>query len=67
MFSSSGLSVFVHPWDMTMGGRYSKYWLPWLVGMPQETATAICCVLMGGVLERVSVNGMPVTLSNANA
>ena len=27
-----GVALFVHPWDMTMGGRYSKYWLPWLVG-----------------------------------
>ena len=30
----------------------SKYWLPWLVGMPAETATAICSLLMGGVLNR---------------
>ncbi|KAB7505623.1 2-amino-3-carboxymuconate-6-semialdehyde decarboxylase [Armadillidium nasatum] len=47
-----GLSVFVHPWDMQMGGRYQKYWLPWLVGMPSETAVAICSVLMGNVLEQ---------------
>ena len=26
------MALFVHPWDMQMGGRYSKYWLPWLVG-----------------------------------
>ncbi|KAF0296808.1 2-amino-3-carboxymuconate-6-semialdehyde decarboxylase [Amphibalanus amphitrite] len=45
-------AVFVHPWDMVMGGRYSKFWLPWLVGMPAETATAIVSVLMGGVLQR---------------
>ena len=42
--------LFVHPWDMQMGGRFSKYWLPWLVGMPAETATAIVSLLMGGVL-----------------
>jgi len=47
-----GASLFVHPWDMASGGRFSKYWLPWLVGMPAETATAICCLLMGGVLQR---------------
>ncbi|KAK3588147.1 hypothetical protein CHS0354_012205 [Potamilus streckersoni] len=46
------MAVFVHPWDMEQGGRMSKYWLPWLVGMPSETATAICCMLMGGVLEQ---------------
>ena len=44
--------MFVHPWDMAMGGRFAKFWLPWLVGMPAETATAILCVLMGGVLQR---------------
>lgn len=47
-----GVAVFVHPWDMQMGGRNSKYWLPWLVGMPAETATAICTLLMGNVLEQ---------------
>ncbi|CAJ0941653.1 unnamed protein product, partial [Mesorhabditis belari] len=48
-----GVALFVHPWDMHMwGGRLQKYWMPWLVGMPSETAQAICCVLMGGVLER---------------
>lgn len=66
-------AVFVHPWDMELGGRMKKYWLPWLVGesatslapwicckasypvplgMPGETAVAICSMIMGGVLER---------------
>uniref|UniRef100_F6U6T9 2-amino-3-carboxymuconate-6-semialdehyde decarboxylase n=2 Tax=Ciona intestinalis TaxID=7719 RepID=F6U6T9_CIOIN len=45
-------SVFVHPWDMELGGRMKKYWAPWLVGMPGETAHAIQCVLFGGVLEQ---------------
>jgi len=46
-------AVFVHPWDMpSLDGRHSKYWLPWLVGMPMETATAMCSMLMGGVLHR---------------
>ncbi|CAH3152345.1 unnamed protein product [Porites lobata] len=47
-----GCAIFVHPWDMELGGRMSKYWLPWLVGMPAETAQAICCMIFGGVLER---------------
>lgn len=44
-------SLFIHPWDMMQGPRMSKYWLPWLVEMPSETTLAICCLLMGGVLE----------------
>lgn len=47
-----GAAIFVHPWDMQLDGRMKKYWLPWLVGMPAETATAMCSLLMGGVLER---------------
>ncbi len=48
-----GAAVFVHPWDMMGRERMSKYWLPWLVGMPAESATAICSVIFGGVLERL--------------
>jgi aminocarboxymuconate-semialdehyde decarboxylase len=33
--------------------RMGKYWLGWLVGMPAETALAICSVIFGGVLERL--------------
>ena len=33
--------------------RMTRYWLPWLVGMPAETALAICSVIFGGVLERL--------------
>lgn len=48
-----GAAVFVHPWDMLGSNRMSKYWLPWLVGMPTETALAICSVVFSGVLERL--------------
>ncbi|MCZ6493090.1 MAG: amidohydrolase family protein, partial [Planctomycetota bacterium] len=48
-----GAAVFVHPWEMVGRERMSKYWLPWLVGMPAETALAICSVIFGGVLERL--------------
>jgi aminocarboxymuconate-semialdehyde decarboxylase len=46
-------AVFVHPWDMLGGERMGRYWLPWLVGMPAETALAICSLVLGGVLERL--------------
>lgn len=48
-----GAAVFVHPWDMLGKERMSRYWLPWLVGMPAETSLAICSILFGGVLERL--------------
>jgi aminocarboxymuconate-semialdehyde decarboxylase len=48
-----GAAVFVHPWDMLGRERMGKYWLPWLVGMPAESALAICALIFGGVLERL--------------
>jgi aminocarboxymuconate-semialdehyde decarboxylase len=48
-----GAAVFVHPWDMMAKERMGKYWLGWLVGMPAETALAICSVIFGGVLHRL--------------
>jgi aminocarboxymuconate-semialdehyde decarboxylase len=46
-------AVFVHPWDVLGKDRLGKYFLAWLVGMPAETALAICSVIFGGVLERL--------------
>lgn len=46
-------SIFVHPWDMMAKDKMSKYWLPWLVGMPAESSLAICSMIFGGVLERL--------------
>lgn len=45
--------VFVHPWDMMGSDHMSDYWLPWLVGMPAETARAVCSVIFGGVLDKL--------------
>ncbi len=45
-------AIMVHPWDMMGRDTMPDYWLPWLVGMPAETARAICSVLMGGIVER---------------
>ena len=45
-------AIFVHPWDMLGRKRMSKYWLPWLVGMPAETSLAICCLMLSGVFDR---------------
>lgn len=48
-----GACVFVHPWEMLGRERMSKYWMPWLVGMPAETALAICSVVFSGLLEKL--------------
>ncbi len=48
-----GAAIFVHPWDMLGRERMSKYWLPWLVGMPAETSLAVCCMIFGGVLAKL--------------
>lgn len=47
-----GAAIFVHPWDMAGQERMQRYWLPWLVGMPTETALAICSMIFGGVFEK---------------
>ena len=49
---SLGAAIFVHPWDMLGKSRMQKYWLPWLVGMPAETALAICSLMFSGVFDR---------------
>ena len=51
--SKLGAAVFVHPWDMAGQERMQRYWLPWLLGMPTETAIAICSLIFGGVFEKL--------------
>ena len=48
--SVSKAFIFDHKRDMEHISRTSKFWLPWLVGMPAETTTAICCLIMGNVM-----------------
>lgn len=48
-----GLALLVHPWNMMGKEVMPDYWLPWLVGMPAELSRAICCMIFGGVLERL--------------
>jgi len=48
-----GAAVFVHPWNMMGQATMQRYWLPWLVGMPAETARAACSLMFGGVLARL--------------
>lgn len=47
-----GCAIFVHPWEMMGENDMMKYWLPWLVGMPAETARAIASMIFGGVFAR---------------
>lgn len=48
-----GAAVLVHPWEMMGREETPRYWMPWLVGMPAETTRAICCMIFGGVLEKL--------------
>jgi aminocarboxymuconate-semialdehyde decarboxylase len=48
-----GAAIFIHPWDMMARDRMERHWLPWLVGMPAETALAAASLVLGGVLERL--------------
>jgi len=47
-----GVCFFVHPWDMMGKPDMEKYWLPWLIGMPAETARGICSLIFGGVFKK---------------
>jgi len=49
----ANMALMVHPWEMMGSESMPKYWLPWLVGMPAEQSRAICCMIFGGVLERL--------------
>ena len=48
-----GMAVMIHPWEMMGRDQMEKYWLPWLVGMPAETARAASSLVFGGVFERL--------------
>lgn len=46
------MALLIHPWEMMGMKHMTKYWLPWLVGMPAETSRALCSLIFGGVFER---------------
>ena len=46
-------AIFVHPWEMLGRDRMGSYWLPWLVGMPAETALAVSSVVFSGMLQEL--------------
>jgi aminocarboxymuconate-semialdehyde decarboxylase len=58
------MAVMVHPWNMMGSANMTKYWLPWLVGMPAETSRAACSLIFSGVLERLPK--LRVNLSHAS-
>jgi aminocarboxymuconate-semialdehyde decarboxylase len=47
------MAVLVHPWEMMGQEHMGKYWLPWLVGMPAETARAVASLIFSGVMEKL--------------
>jgi aminocarboxymuconate-semialdehyde decarboxylase len=46
------MAIMIHPWEMMGREHMSKYWLPWLVGMPAETSRAACSMIFGGIFEK---------------
>jgi aminocarboxymuconate-semialdehyde decarboxylase len=46
------MAVMIHPWNMMGFDSIRKYWLPWLVGMPAETARAAASMIFSGVFDR---------------
>ena len=58
-----GLAVLVHPWNMMGEKNIQRYWLPWLVGMPAETARAVCSMIFGGIFEKLP--GLRVNFAHA--
>jgi aminocarboxymuconate-semialdehyde decarboxylase len=58
-----GMAVLVHPWNMMGEKSMSRYWLPWLVGMPAETSRAVCSMIFGGIFERLP--GLRVNFAHA--
>ena len=53
MCEKLAMPLLVHPWNMMGQSQMQRYWLPWLVGMPAETARAICSMIFGGIFERL--------------
>ena len=48
-----GIAVFIHPWQMMGQDDMKKYWLPWLVGMPAETARAAASLVFSGLFQEL--------------
>lgn len=47
------MAVLVHPWNMMGEKNIQRYWLPWLVGMPAETARAAASMIFSGIFEKL--------------
>lgn len=51
--ATTGIPVFVHPWDMPESPRLNRWMARWLTGMPAETHLSIIALILGGVFDRV--------------
>lgn len=46
--------VFVHPWDMGVSVRNSRWMAQWITGMPAETHLSLVAMILGGSFDQIS-------------
>ncbi|MEU8632546.1 amidohydrolase family protein [Amycolatopsis sp. NPDC048633] len=51
--ASTGVPVFVHPWDMPNSPRLNRWMAQWLTGMPAETHLSLLAMILGGAFDKV--------------
>ncbi len=51
--ATSGVPVFVHPWDMEPSPRRVDWMLQWLVGMPAESHLSLLRLALSGAFDRL--------------
>lgn len=51
--ATTGMPVFVHPWDMPDSPRLDRWMARWLTGMPAETHLSLLAMVLGGVFDEV--------------
>jgi aminocarboxymuconate-semialdehyde decarboxylase len=51
--ASTGVPVFVHPWDLPSSPRLDRWMQQWLVGMPADTHLSLLGLALSGAFDRL--------------